>query len=57
MSALKMELTPPEGYPTQEEAHQAIIEYIEGFYNTWRLHSSLGCLSLGEYKRHLFIQA
>jgi putative transposase len=57
MSTLKMELVPPEGYSTREEAHRSIFEYIEGFYNTWRKHSSLGYLSPDEYERRLSVQA
>jgi putative transposase len=57
MSTLKMELVPPEGYSTREEAHRAIFEYIEGFYNTWRKHSSLGYVSPHEYERRLSVQA
>jgi putative transposase len=57
MSTLKMELVPPGGYSTREEAHKAIFEYIEGFYNTWRKHSSLGYLSPDEYERRLSVQA
>ena len=57
MSTLKMELVPPEGYATREEAHRSIFEYTEGFYNTWRKHSSLGYLSPDEFERHLSVQA
>jgi putative transposase len=57
MSTLKMELVPPEGYSTREEARRSIFEYIEGFYNTWRKHSSLGYLSPDEYERRLSVQA
>jgi transposase InsO family protein len=57
MSTLKMELVPPEGYSSREEAHRSIFEYIEGFYNTWRKHSSLGYLSPVEYERRLSVQA
>ena len=57
MSTLKRELVPLEGYSTREEAHRAIFEYIEGFYNTWRKHSSLGYLSPDEYERRLSVQA
>jgi putative transposase len=37
-----MDLVPPEENPTRETAHQAIFEYIEGLYNSLRIHSSLG---------------
>jgi putative transposase len=57
MSTLKMELVPTEGYSTREEAHKAIFEYIEGFYNTWRKHSSLGFKSPNEFERQLSVQA
>lgn len=57
MSTLKMELVPPEGYRTREEAHQAIFGFIEGFYNTWRKHSSLGFKSPNEFERQLSVQA
>jgi transposase InsO family protein len=32
-------------YKTHEEAQLAIFRYIEGFYNTRRIHSSLGYLT------------
>jgi putative transposase len=56
---MEMELVPPEGYSTREEAHRSIFEYIyiEGFYTTWRKHSSLGFLSPDEYERRLSVQA
>jgi len=57
MSTLKMELVPLEGYSSREEAHRSIFEYIEGFYNTWRKHSSLGYLSPDEFERRLSVQA
>lgn len=37
-------------FPTRETARVAIFEYIEGFYNTRRRHSSLGYLSPVEYE-------
>jgi transposase InsO family protein len=51
MSTIKMELIPPEGYRTREEARLAIFEYIEGFYNTRRKHSALGFISPDEFER------
>lgn len=32
-------------FATKAEAITAITEYIEGFYNSRRRHSSLGCVS------------
>lgn len=36
-------------FTTKEEARKAIFEYIECWYNTKRLHSSLGYMSPKEY--------
>ncbi|WP_353069563.1 IS3 family transposase [Amycolatopsis sp. DG1A-15b] len=38
------------GWPTRVAAHKAIFSYIEGWYNTRRLHSSLGYLSPNTYE-------
>ncbi len=45
---LKNELT-EKIFATKEEARKAIFEYIECWYNTKRLHSSLGYMSPKEY--------
>jgi len=39
---LKVECVPEGGFQTKSEAKSAIFEYIEGFYNRRRIHSSLG---------------
>ena len=44
-STIKTELLHRQPWPTHEAARQAIFEYIEGWYNTRRRHSSLGYLS------------
>ena len=45
-SSLKAELMPDCGYfDSRLEARHYLFEHIEGFYNTRRLHSSLGYLS------------
>ena len=44
-STIKTELLHRQSWPTHDAARQAIFEYIEGWYNTRRRHSSLGYLS------------
>ena len=39
-------------FKTQAEARIAVFEFIEGFYNPRRRHSSLGYLSPIDYERH-----
>jgi putative transposase len=50
---LKTELIYHERYATRKEAAQALFEYLEGFYNTTRLHSSLGYQSPLEFEKSL----
>jgi putative transposase len=50
-SSLKMELVYLTQFATRHQAHLAIFEYIEVFYNRRRRHSSLGYLSPLEYER------
>jgi transposase InsO family protein len=40
--ALKNELVHRTVFATRTHARRAIVKYIEGFYNSRRLHSSLG---------------
>jgi len=44
-ATIKTELIHRQAWPTRTAARQAIFEYIEGWYNTRRRHSSLGYLS------------
>ena len=37
-------------YLTREEARQAAIDYIEMFYNSHRLHSTLGYLAPNDFE-------
>ena len=48
---LKTELVYQQFYRTREEARRAIFEYVEGFYNRSRLHSTLDYRSPEEYER------
>ena len=41
-SSLKNELVRHRQFPNQAEAQSAIAEYIDGFYNSQRLHQALG---------------
>lgn len=38
-------------FNSRHEAYRELFDYIEGFYNTWRLHSSLGYRSPAEFER------
>jgi putative transposase len=48
---LKTELVYHEHYRTREQARAAIFEFIEGFYNRTRLHSTLGYQSPEDYEK------
>src|SRR5579875_168204 len=49
-ATIKRELINDRAWPTRAGLHRAIFDYIEGWYNTRRLHSSLGYLSPAEYE-------
>ncbi len=48
---IKTELLYRHVWPTRHEAEMAIFEWIEGWYNRERLHSSLGYLSPQQYEQ------
>jgi putative transposase len=52
-STLKQELVYRRAFATHTEARSAIFEYVEGFYNRRRSHSTLGYLSPAEYERRV----
>lgn len=41
-ATLKKELVYQTTFATREKARLAVFEFVEGYYNRWRLHSSLG---------------
>ncbi|MFB9452010.1 IS3 family transposase, partial [Dactylosporangium vinaceum] len=49
-ATIKTELVHRQAWPTRTAARKAIFEYIEGWYNTRRRHSSLGYLSPTAYE-------
>lgn len=50
VSTLKAEL-PERLFPTREAARIAVFDYVEGFYNLTRRHSSIGYMSPADYER------
>ncbi len=50
VSTLKAELVSEMRFPTRQAARSAIFEYLETFYNTRRLHSSLGYRSPSDFE-------
>jgi putative transposase len=49
-ATIKRELIDTRAWPTREGLRGAVFEYIEGWYNTRRLHSTLGYLSPAQYE-------
>jgi transposase InsO family protein/transposase-like protein len=49
-STLKAEMVSNMEFPTRQAAKTAIFEYLETFYNTCRLHSSLGYMSPADFE-------
>ena len=49
-ATIKRELIDTQAWPTRAGLRRAIFEYIEGWFNPRRLHSSLGYLSPTEYE-------
>ena len=50
VSTLKAELVSRMRFPSRQAARSAIFEYLETFYNSRRLHSSLGYRSPAEFE-------
>ena len=50
VSTLRAELVGGMKFPTMQAAKSTIFEYLETFYNTRRLHSSLGYRSPADFE-------
>ena len=50
-ATLKKELVHHEQYATRAQARASIFEYVEVFYNSQRLHSSLGYVTPAAYEQ------
>ena len=49
-ATIKRELIETRAWPTRAGLRRAVFEYIESWYNTRRLHSTLGYLSPAQYE-------
>ena len=49
-ATIKRELIDTRAWPTRTGLRRCVFEYIEGWYNTRRLHSTLGYLSPAQYE-------
>jgi putative transposase len=52
-ASIKRELIDRRPWPTIAGLRRAVFDWIEGWYNTRRLHSSLGYLSPAQYEAHI----
>jgi len=50
LATIKRELIDTWAWPTRAGLHRAVFDYIEGWYNTRRLHSSLSYFSPARYE-------
>ena len=51
LATLKTEFIQRQPWPTRRSTKAAVADYIEGFYNPYRLHSSLRYVSPNEFER------
>jgi transposase InsO family protein len=56
-ATLKTELIHRRAWPTRKAATSALFDYIEGWYNTRRRHSTLGYLSPTQYESTITVMA
>ena len=50
-ATLKKELVHRRSWPTRRELISEVFEFVEGFYNTTRRHSTLGYLSPAQFEK------
>ena len=55
--ALKVEETHGQDFATRAQAKHCVFAYIEGWYNTTRMHSSLGYKSPAQFERYCDTQS
>jgi putative transposase len=55
-STLKKELIYQKKYRTRDEAMMSIFDYLVGFYNSKRIHSSLNYLSPSQFERQYYLK-
>jgi transposase InsO family protein len=53
MATIKKECVHRHTFSSRDAARFTLFRYIEGFYNTYRRHSSIGDLSPAEFERRL----
>jgi transposase InsO family protein len=56
-ATIKRELIDTRSWPTRAALGAPVFEYIEGWYNTRRLHSSLGYMSPAKYEATIHLKA
>ncbi len=56
-ATIKRELIETRSWSTREQLRRAVFEYIEGWYNTRRLHSTLNYMSPSEWETETHITA
>jgi putative transposase len=54
-ATLECELLDRVSFKTQAEARPAVFDFIEGFYNPQRRHSSIDYLSPMDYERRYYL--
>ncbi len=54
-ATLKTDLSIVKPFKTKEEARRAVFDYIETFYNRFRLHSAIGYCSPLDYEKNLAV--